>query len=155
MKYFGSFWIDGVSHYFRKSNTCNVRLLLYWIWRNHHLTLWKPFFQNWMLSCPLCCLTKWLPQRIHSCKKIPLKSSEVFKNYLRWKIIFRHRNWWFFFFNKRERNAFQSQLRFCFPWTRKPQNLWRHHEYYYILENTFLIVSVESFVLSRWNLVKC
>ena len=60
-----------------------------------------------------------------------------------------------FFTGKKNCVSLSRCLDFCFPLIYKLRNLWRHRNRYCIQENTLFIVSLESYLVSRWNLVKC
>ena len=60
-----------------------------------------------------------------------------------------------YFFPMRKNCFVLTIFRFlCFPWICNLQNLWRHNKHYRILENTSFNVSLECYLVSRWNLVK-
>ena len=60
-----------------------------------------------------------------------------------------------FFYMKKKWCFVLELLRFlCFCETRIFQNLWRHHKHCHIMEVTLLLISFESYALSKWNLVK-
>ena len=42
----------------------------------------------------------------------------------------------------------------CFWWIHKLEILWHHHRHYCTLEVTLSIVSLESYVISKWNVFR-
>ena len=54
----------------------------------------------------------------------------------------------------RKNVSFYGYLEFCFCEIHRFQNLWYHHRYCYIIEVTLVLISFESQVLSKWNLVE-
>ena len=94
---------------------------------------------------------KFKRRKVYYCFKV------IFKGYIHCKKLLPSSSPWcgiYDFFSLKEKLYFVLEISSFLCFYKIHQNLWRPHRHYYIMQVVFILISFESSVPSKWNLVK-